>query len=115
MGKVYVGLAFSASMLPPGHVRMVKDDLSIDEVRKVIEAGAISCANPAHRATLNALRAKYGIEISIPDRPPRVALERGDSIVVLQVGGLPRLVDRHEYTPEEIESATFSFMEIMVD
>lgn len=114
MGKTYLGLAFSASMLPEGTIEMVKRDLTIDEVHKTIEAGVEVCFNPSHQSTIDALREKHGIEVVIPEVPPRVSLQSGDSIIVLQVRGLPRLTDRHEYTAEEIESATFSFMKIAV-
>lgn len=111
---VYIGLAFSASMLPTDRVEMVKNDLTIDEVLNAIEAGVEICFNPSHQSTIDALREKHGVNVMIPESPPRVSLKSGDSIIVLQVRGLPRLTDRHEYTPEEIETATFSFMKIAV-
>lgn len=115
MGTTYLGLAFSASMLPSGFVEMVKNDLTLDEVHKAIEAGVEVCFNPSHQATISALGEKHGISVEIPERPPRISLESGDSIIVLQVRGLPRLTDRHEYTPEEIAAATFSFIKIAVE
>lgn len=114
VGKTYLGLAFSASMLPKETIEMVKKDLTIDEVFEAIRAGVEVCFNPSHQSTIDALREKHGIEVAIPETPPKVSLQSGDSIIVLQVGGLPRLTDRHEYTAEEIEAATFSFMKIAV-
>ena len=36
-------------------------------------------------------------------------LKSGDAVVVMGVRGLPRLTDRHEYTSEEVASASFTF------
>ncbi len=55
------------------------------------------------------MRRRFGIEVPIPERAPRVLLESGDSVVVMGVRGLPRLEDRHEYTDSEVEGAQFSF------
>ncbi len=112
--KTFLGLAFSASMLPSGKVEMVKEDLAIEEVKRAISAGVEVCLNPSHQSTIDALRVKYRIEVEIPETPPQISLNPGDSIIILQVSGLPRLTDRHEYTPEEITSAIFKFMEITV-
>ena len=54
------------------------------------------------------------VQAPIPAQPPRVSVGVGDSVVVMGVRGLPRLTDRHEYTEEEIASATFSFSEYKV-
>lgn len=111
----YFGFAFSASMLPPGEVSLKKRDLSADEVRDLLAAGSVEfCLNPSHEATVEAARSRYGLAIEVPARPPRVDLASGDSVVVMQVSGLPRLTDRHEYTREEIDSASFGFVEIGV-
>ena len=46
----------------------------------------------------------------MPEKAPKVALGLGDSIVVMQINGLPRLGgDRHEYTEVEVAQATFTF------
>ena len=85
MSKVYLGLAFSAAMLPEGPVEMVKNDLTLNEVHAAIAAGVEVCFNPSHQATIAALREKHGIEIEIPAEPPRISLGSGDSIIVLQL------------------------------
>lgn len=111
MHRVYFGFAFSASMLPAGTVIMVKYDLTVEQVREALPSCEL-CVNPSHKATLNAARIRFGLEIEIPERPVNVALKQGDSIIVMQVTGLPRLTDRHEYTEEEIGRASFSFVQI---
>ena len=109
----FFGFAFSASMLPAGEVELKKVDLTVDQVRKLVSDCDI-CLNPSHKATIKAVREGLGISIEIPDQPPRIQLMTGDSIIVMQTFGLPRLTDRHEYTKEEIAKADFAFMEIKI-
>lgn len=105
---VFFGFAVADSMF--GRVNtLTRRALSVDEVRELVEAGVTPCLNPSHVATINAMRARYGLDVAIPEAPPRVELSVGDSVVVMGVRGLPRLTDRHEYTDEEVASATFSF------
>lgn len=35
------------------------------------------------------MKSRYGIEVEIPEIPPRVSLGPGDSIIVMAVRGLP--------------------------
>ena len=89
--------------------------LTADEVRALATAGELTpCLNPSHQATIDAMRSRYNIDVTIPEVPPKVSLRVGDSVVVMGVRGLPRLTDRHEYSEEEIASATFSFSEYTV-
>ena len=68
------------------------------------------CLNPAHKATIDAMVAKYGISgIEIPDEAVQIKMQPGDSLLVMSPRGLPRLVDRHEYTDAEVANATFNF------
>lgn len=111
----YFGFAFSAAMLPEGDVTVSKSDVSVETVKALLVGGnVVSCLNPSHTATIEAAKARFGLEVSIPDNPPRVSLKSGDTIVLMQVRGLPRLTDRHEYTEEEVSKASFSFMTISV-
>lgn len=75
----------------------------------MVAQGVESCCNPSHKATIDAMKARFGIDVPIPETPPRVVLGSGDSVIVMGVRGLPRLTDRHEYTEDEIASATFTF------
>ena len=105
MAKIFFGFALADSMF--------EGDCAI--MRKVVDAafvrekavGLIPCLNPSHQATIDAMRRRFGIEIAVPDAPPKVALSPGGA--VMGVRGLPRLTDRHEYTAEEIAGASFSF------
>lgn len=110
--RYFFGFALADSMfasLPDG-ATIRRTVLTPEAVAKMAKEGALTpCLNPSHQATIDAMRSRYGIDVEIPETPPRVALSGGDSVVVMGVRGLPRLTDRHEYTEEEIASATFSF------
>lgn len=108
MFKTFFGFALADSMFE-GNCEISRKSLSVDDVKVCIEAGVVSCCNPSHVATINAMRARYGIDVTIPEQPPRVSLGDGDSVIVMGVRGLPRLTDRHEYTDDEIAKATFTF------
>jgi len=110
----YFGFAFSVAMLPKGKVFVQKFDLTLDEVKRFLSEEYTSCLNPSHKATIEAAKSRFDLEIAIPEQPPRVALQDGDELVIMQVSGLPRLTDRHEYTSEEIAKANFSFVSIVV-
>lgn len=114
MNKVFFGFALADSMFA-GDCDIHRKALTADEVKAMAEAGELTpCLNPSHKATIDAMRARFGIEVAIPETPPRVNVGSGDSVVVMGVRGLPRLTDRHEYTEDEIASATFSFAEYTV-
>ena len=106
--KTYFGFALADSMFS-GNCTIAHREVSVDEVKSLVQQGVVSCLNPSHKATIDAMNLRYEIEVSIPETPPRVSLVQGDSVVVMGVRGLPRLTDRHEYTAEEIEKATFTF------
>ncbi len=106
--KNYFGFALADSMFV-GNCQISRRTLSVEEVKGIIAQGVESCCNLSHQATIDAMRSRYGIEVAIPEAPPRVELHSGDSVVVMGVRGLSRLTDRHEYTAEEVAKATFSF------
>ena len=109
----YFGFALADSMFT-GNCQISRVELGIVSA-KVVVRDAVACLNPSHAATIAAMRERFGIEIAIPESPPKVSLGSGDAILVMGVRGLPRLTDRHEYTHAEIESATFSFALYRID
>lgn len=111
--KAFFGFALADSMFN-GDCAISRRALSVEEVKERVAQGIESCCNPSHKATIDAMKSRYGIEVTIPETPPRVSLDSGDSVIVMGVRGLPRLTDRHEYTREEIAQATFSFAEYAV-
>jgi hypothetical protein len=114
MMTVFFGFALADSMFR-GNVTIARRELSVGEVHGRVGSGVVSCCNPSHAATIAAMRERYGIDVPIPEMPPRVELAAGDRVIVMGVRGLPRLTERHEYTPEEIAQATFRFAEYLVD
>jgi len=109
MSKMFFGFALADSMFS-GDVCIKRQVLSLDEVHQYLANPAlISCLNPSHVATIHAMRSRFGIDVAIPDRPPQVQLSVGDDLIVMGVRGLQRLIDRHEYTQQEIDAATFNF------
>lgn len=108
----FFGFALADSMFS-GDCTITRRSLAAEEVRERA-ASFTPCLNPSHQATIDAMRARYGIEVLVPETPPRVVVNPGDSVVVMGVRGLPRLTDRHEYTEEEIAAATFTFSEYSV-
>jgi hypothetical protein len=109
----FFGFALADSMFM-GNVTIQRRTLNIDDVRKVVAAGVTSCCNPSHQATIDAMKARFALDVAIPVIPPRVELQSGDAVIVMGVRGLPRLTDRHEYTNEEIVAASFLFSEYRV-
>ncbi len=108
----FFGFALADSMFT-GDCVIRRKTLTADQVREMAK-GFTPCLNPSHAATIAAMQQRFGIDVTIPDAPPKVAVGVGDSLVVMGVRGLPRLTDRHEYTEEEIAQATFSFSEYTV-
>lgn len=108
MSKVYFGFAVADSMFQPT-CNVTRRPLTVEEVRSMVDNGVISCLNPSHQATIDAMRQRFGLDVEIPATPPKVSLGKGDSVIVMAVQGLPRLTDRREYTTEEVEGATFAF------
>lgn len=118
MSKLYFGFALADSMFAEdcnikrkslgndaGYVQYLLDNpASADCAETAI------CLNPSHKATIVAMNTRYGIHVAIPETAPKVELRSGDKLIVMGVRGLPRLdATRHEYTQEEIDSATFTF------
>lgn len=103
----YFGFAIADSMLPD-KCEVSKQSLDPALNKSWIES-AIPCLNGSHTATIEAMTERFGIQVNIPEKPPQVSLKSGDSLIVMGVRGLQRLVDRHHYTKEEIEKASFKF------
>jgi len=113
--QTYFGFAIADSMFPySAECTIRRRELDADTVRAIVADGVIPCLNPSHKATIDAMRTRFGIDVPIPETPPRVELQNGDRMIVMGVRGLPRLTDRHEYTAEEIEGAEFRFSEYRI-
>lgn len=116
MAKIFFGSALADSMFAGvGACCITRHPLTVVEVVTKVAGGVVSCCNPSHQATIDAMRSRFGLHVEIPQSPPRATLARYDSVIVMGVRGLPRLTDRHEYTTEEVTQATFEFSEYTVD
>lgn len=116
MGKTYFGFALADSMFDAaGNCQINRQVLTEDEAKRQIAAGIISCLNPSHTATIEAMGSRYGISVEIPEKAPIVSIGQGDSVIVMGVRGLPRLEgDSHHYTSEQVAKATFKFTQYSV-
>lgn len=118
MATLYFGFGVSDSMFP-GDCTIKRKDLKGDgeyadyilrNPSSVWCKDLVVCLNPSHQGTIDAMANRYGIVgVEIPPTPINVSLEIGDVMLVMSPRGLPRLIDRHEYTQKEIDAATFNF------
>jgi len=106
--KTYFGFGVAPSMFPM-ECEISKRPISPEQAKAVIAEGVEPCLNPSHKASIDVMQARFGIEVAIPAKAPSVKLKNGDRLVVMGVSGLPRLEGRHEYTPEEVQGAKFAF------
>lgn len=114
-GKVYFGFAIADGMFP-GSVSLRRLVITADEAKSLIADGQIIPAlNPTHKATIDAMQTRYGINVEIPSSAPKISLAVGDSFIVMSVRGLPRREGVAEYTAEEVAAATFEFSVWSVD
>ena len=111
MSTTYFGFSMSDRMFQAlGDCDAQRRVLTAQGVKKIVEAGVVSCINESHQATIDAMKSRYGIIVDVPAKPPLIDLKVGDQLVVMGVQGLPRLpADRKEYTEEEIKGAGFTF------
>lgn len=124
MSTLYFGFGISDSMFADD-VQQIKRTVlkDVDYVNYLLNNPTslfcqkmVPCLNPSHKATIDAMVSKYGIEgIEIPSIAPKINLESGDRLIVMSPRGLPRLQDRHEYIDEEVEKATFTFAIYCID
>lgn len=108
MKPTYFSFGIAPSMFPADCL-IRKETLTVEQAKEVIAEGVVSALNPSHALTIAVMQTRFGVSVEIPQKAPIVSLQYGDRLVVMGVSGLPRLEGRHEYTPEEIENAKFSF------
>jgi hypothetical protein len=106
--KTYFSFGIAPSMFP-GNCNIRKETLTVEQAREIIAGGVVSCLNPSHKASIDVMQTKFGISVDIPLKAPSVVVQNGERALVMGVSGLPRLENRHEYTPEEVAGAKFNF------
>lgn len=68
--KKYFGFALADSMFT-GDVIISRRVLTPEQVKVLADAGALTPSlNPSHKATIDAARERFGIEVAIPETPP---------------------------------------------
>lgn len=108
MSKTFFGFGVAPSMFP-SECLIAKRALTPEQAKGIVEEGVVPCLNPSHKASIDAMQSRFGIEVAIPAKAPVVKVEVGDRLLVMGVSGLPRLEGRHEYTEAEIAGAKFDF------
>ena len=108
MKTTYFGFGIAPSMFP-SNCTIRKQELTVEQAKETIAGGVTSCLNPSHKASIEVMETRFGMKVEIPAKAPSVSLQAGDRLVVMGVRGLPRLENRHEYTPEEVAGAKFDF------
>ena len=66
MANVYFGFAIADSMFEDDAI-IAKMKIDVDEVKQIISEGVIPCLNPSHVATIDAMRRRFGIDVTIPE------------------------------------------------
>ena len=105
---IYVSLAIADGMFPE-EVVAVRLPMTVREAKDFIEMGVVSCCNPSHALTLEALRTKHGISVPIPEKAPFVTLKKGDKLIVLSARFPRRLAEGEVWTAEDVDKAEFKF------
>jgi hypothetical protein len=106
--KTYFGFGIAPSMFP-ANCLIRKQELAPEAAKAVIAEGIVPCLNPSHKASIDAMQARFGISVEIPVKAPVVLVTVGERVLVMGVSGLPRLEGRHEYTQAEVDGAKFNF------
>ena len=117
--EVFVSFSLSNTMFTGiGKGTITREDVSADYLKDLFQKyGVIISAKPEQRKLLERVNQMYDLQMEIPDHLKLIQLsEKHRRLVVISVQGLQR---HHgsllpEYTEEEFEEATFSFVKYYV-
>jgi hypothetical protein len=117
--EVYVSLNLSNTMLTGiGKGTVTRETVSVDYLKKLFaEYGVIVSAKPSQRALLERVNKTYDLGLEIPEKLNLFQLsEQHRRLVVVNVAGLRRKEGSlmPEYTEEELDEATFTFVKYYV-
>ena len=117
--EVYVSFSLSNTMLSAtGKGTITREMVSVDYLKDLFEKyGVIVSAKPAQRRLLELVNEFYDLKLDIPDSLKIFQLsEKNRRLVVINVQGLRRQNGSllPEYTEEEFQEATFSFVKYYV-
>lgn len=117
--EVYVSLNLSNTMLTGiGKGTITREQVSVDYLKQLFaKYGVIVSAKPEQRRLLEIINENYDLDLEIPDSLKLFQLsETHRRLVVINVQGLRRKNGSllPEYTEEEFNEATFSFVKYYV-
>ena len=117
--EVYVSLNFSNTMLTGiGKGTITREEVSVDYLKRLFaEHGVIVSAKPEQRRLLEIVNETYDLQLEIPETLKVFQLsEQKRRLVIINVQGLRRKGGSllPEYTDEEFNEATFSFVKYYV-
>lgn len=117
--EVYVSFHLSNTMLSGiGKGTITQEAVSADYLKALFaKYGAVVAAKPDQHKFLEMVNETYGLELEIPDSLKLFQLsEKHRRLVVISVQGLRRQGGSllPEYTDEELQEATFSFVKYYV-
>jgi len=105
--SVFISLAISDTMFP-AECNLSKSPLSPAEVQRILGGDVVSALNPSHASTIDVIRRKFDLDLPIPERAPKVSLQSGDALIVLQAQ-LPRLAEGEVHSQETVKNAQIKF------
>lgn len=104
---IYLNNALASSMIPDGVGLRPAKTLSRAQVVEILFCPYTHAGNPSHAPTWDAAARLIGLRRVREPQGWKVKLFPGDSVVVVEVEGLPR--ETREFTDEEVSRATISF------
>lgn len=117
--EVFVSFSLSNTMFSGiGKGTITREEVSVDYLKALFEKyGVIVSAKPEQRKLLKAINEIYDLKLEIPENLKIIHLsEKNRRLVVISVQGLKRFNGSllPQYTEEEFQEATFSFVKYYV-
>ena len=117
--EVYVSFSLSNTMFSGiGKGTITREDVSVDYLKDLFKKyGVIVSAKPEQRRLLERINCLYDLGLELPENLKIIQLsEKNRRLVVINVQGLRRQNGSllPEYTEEEFQEATFSFIKYYV-
>lgn len=117
--EVYVGFSLSDTMFSGlGKGTITRETVSADYLKDLFaKYGVVVSAKPEQRRLLELVNTNYDLKLDIPETLKIIQLsEKHRRLVIISVQGLRRINGSllPEYTEEEFQEATFSFVKYYV-
>jgi len=102
----FISLAVSDTMFPDGEFR--RETIAPADVQVALDRGVQSALNPSHASTIDVIKRKFGLDLPVPEKAPQIALNPGDSLIVVQAR-LPRLAEGEVHDQATVAGAPITF------